>query len=116
MKYKTKNRNLYITLMKKSTQDSIFPVIRRVAAQTIGQDLVTVQPLTAPNLGISKEEMERIELETRQKNRDSKIDSLVEGSEYNEIKVEDHPDYKSGSGLYYIDYTYSDSMGSVKSL
>jgi hypothetical protein len=58
---------------------------------------------------MSKEERERIEAEIKQKNRDGKIDSLIEGTEYKEEKVEQHPDYKPGSGgqLFYMDYTYS---------
>jgi hypothetical protein len=60
---------------------------------------------------MSKEERERIESEIKQENRDSKIDSLIEGTEYKEEKVEQHPDYKPGSGgqLLYFDYTYNSS-------
>jgi len=86
---------------------SLFPMAMKIAAQTIGQDLVSVQPMTGPG-GMSKEERERIEAEIKQKNRDGKIDSLIEGLEYKEEKVEQHPDYKPGSGgqLFYMDYTY----------
>jgi hypothetical protein len=86
---------------------SLFPMAMKIAAQTIGQDLVSVQPMTGPG-GMSKEERERIEAEIKQKNRDGKIDSLIEGLEYKEVKVEHHPDYKPGSGgqLFYMDYTY----------
>ena len=89
---------------------SLFPVAMKIATQTIGQDLVSVQPMTGPG-GMSKEERERIESEIKQENRDSKIDALVEGTEYNEKKVEEHPDYKPGSGgqLLYFDYTYNSS-------
>jgi hypothetical protein len=87
---------------------SLFPVAMKITTQTIGQDLVSVQPMTEPG-GISKEERERIEAEIKQENRDSKIDALVEGTEYNEKKVEEHPDYKPGSGgqLFYMNYTYA---------
>jgi uncharacterized small protein (DUF1192 family) len=87
---------------------SLFPVAMKITTQTIGQDLVSVQPMTEPG-GISKEERERIEAEIKQKNRDGKIDSLIEGKEYTEKKVEEHPDYKPGSGgqLFYMDYTYA---------
>jgi hypothetical protein len=89
---------------------SLFPVAMKIATQTIGQDLVSVQPMSGPG-GMSKEERERIESEIKQENRDSKIDALVEGTEYNEKKVEEHPDYKPGSGgqLLYFDYTYNSS-------
>ena len=87
---------------------SLLPMAMKVSAQTIGLDLVSVQPMSGPG-GMSKEERERIEAEIKQENRDSKIDALVEGTEYNEKKVEEHPDYKPGSGgqLFYMDYTYN---------
>ena len=86
---------------------SLFPISMKIAAQTIGQDLVSVQPMSGPG-GMSKEERERIEAEIKQKNRDGKIDSLIEGTEYKEEKVEEHPDYKPGvSPLFYMDYTYN---------
>ena len=86
---------------------SLFPISVKIAAQTIGQDLVSVQPMSGPG-EMSKEERERIEAEIKQKNRDGKIDSLIEGTEYKEEKVEKHPDYKPGdSPLFYMDYTYN---------
>ncbi len=85
---------------------SLFPMAMKITSQTIGQDLVSVQPMAGPG-GMSQEERERIEAEIKQKNRDGKIDALIEGKEYTEKKVEDHPDYKSGGGqLFYLDYTY----------
>ena len=89
---------------------SLFPIAMKIASKTIGQVLVSVQPMSGPG-GMSKEERERIEAEIKQKNRDGKIDSLIEGTEYKEEKVEQHPDYKPGSGgqLLYFDYTYNSS-------
>ena len=88
-------------------QPSLFPVDMKIASQTIAQDLVSVQPMTGPG-GMSKEERERIESEIKQKNRDGKINSLIEDTEYKEEKVEQHPDYKPGnSPLFYMDYTYN---------
>ena len=88
-------------------QPSLFPSAMKIASQTILQDLVSVQPMNGPS-GMSKEEKERIESEIKQKNRDGKIDSLIEGTEYKEEKVEEHPDYKPGdSPLFYMDYTYN---------
>jgi len=86
---------------------SLLPIAMKISAQTVSLDLVPVQPMTGPG-GMSKEERERIEAEIKQENRDSKIDALVEGTEYNEKEVEEHPDYKPGSGgqLFYMDYTY----------
>jgi hypothetical protein len=94
---------------------SLFPMSMKIAAQTIGQDLVSVQPMAGPG-GMSKEERERIEAEVKQKNRDSKINSLIEGTEYKEEKVEQHPDYKPGnSPLFYMDYTYNSNKKTRRS-
>ena len=96
-------------LEETKTEDfpSLFPIAMKIASKTIGQDLVSVQPMSGPG-GMSKEEKERIEAEIKQKNRDGKIDSLIEGTEYKEEKVEEHPDYKPGdSPLFYMDYTYN---------
>ena len=88
-------------------QPSLFPVAMKIVSQTIAQDLVSVQPMNGPS-GMSKEKKERIESEIKQKNRDGKIDSLIEDTEYKEEKVEEHPDYKPGdSPLFYMDYTYN---------
>ena len=89
-------------------QPSLFPVAMKIVSQTIGQDLVSVQPMNGPS-GMSKEEKERIESEIKQNNRDGKIDSLIEETEYKEEKLEQHPDYKHGGGgqLFYMDYTYN---------
>ena len=99
-------------LEETKTEDfpSLFPIAMKIASKTIGQDLVSVQPMSGPG-GMSKEEKERIEAEIKQKNRDGKIDSLIEGTEYKEEKLEQHPDYKPGSGgqLLYFDYTYNSS-------
>lgn len=85
---------------------SLLPIAMKISAQTIGLDIVPVQPMSAPG-GMSKEERERIEAEVKGENREGKIDALIEGKEYKEKKVQDHPDYKSGgSPLFYIDYTY----------
>ena len=85
---------------------SLLPIAMKISARTVGMDIVPVQPLSAPMSGMSQEERERIEAEVKGENRDGKIDALIEGKEYTEKKVEDHPDYREG-GLFYIDYTYS---------
>jgi len=84
---------------------SLLPIAMKISARTVGMDIVPVQPLSAPMSGMSQEERERIEAEVKGENRDGKIDALIEGKEYTEKKVEDHPDYREG-GLFYIDYTY----------
>lgn len=85
---------------------SLLPIAKKIVAKTVGLDIVSVKPMSSPG-GMSQEERERIEAEVKSENRDGKIDALIEGKEYTEKKVEEHPDYKSGGGqLFYIDYTY----------
>jgi len=82
-----------------STQ-SLLPIAMKVAAQTIGKDLVSVQPMKS---GISQEKMDQIMSEVKSENRERKIDSIVEGDEYQEMKVEEHPEYSHVS-KFHIDY------------
>ena len=90
-----------------SQPESLLPIAMRVAAQTIGQDLVSVQPMGGGNSG---DEMKKIKQEVKIENRDRKIDALVEGKEFDEMKPEDHPDYIKPSGpsghLFYMDFVY----------
>lgn len=82
-------------------ENSFLPIAIKIASQTIGQDLVAVQPLSANN-------NEKVNKEVKQENRDRKIESLINDSKYEEMKPEDHPDYNKGfnSILYYLDYKY----------
>lgn len=93
------------TKLEEDQFPSILPTVMRVAAQTIGKDLVDVAPIG----GMTREETERIRNEVKIENRERKIESVVDDKEYKEMKVEDHPDYKvrnpSGS-LFYLDYKY----------
>jgi hypothetical protein len=86
----------------------ILPMAKRVAAQTIGLDLVTVQPIGGGNSG---EQLDKIKKDIQIENRDRKIDSIIKGDEYKEMKVEEHPDYITPSGpsgqLFYMDYKYN---------
>jgi hypothetical protein len=87
-----------------------FPLITRVTTKTISMDLVSVSPL-----GNSSEEMERISSEIKTDNRDGKISSVLEGKEYVEKKVQDHPDYKGPTAkLHYLDYVYGSTPSNVK--
>lgn len=97
-------------------ESAIFPTAIRVAAKTIGQDLVTVQPMSAPG-GTSNEEMERIKNEVKSINRENKIDSITEDKEYKEMDIKDHPDYNGPTGnLFYFDFQYgSTSSGETDS-
>jgi len=85
----------------------LLPVAMKLASKTIGLDIVSVQPLSAPmGMGNSSEELERIKAEVKSKNREGKIESVLEGKEYKEKSIKDHPDYKEG-GLFYLDYNYN---------
>ena len=93
---------------------SLLPMAMQVASKTVGLDLVSVKPMDGP-VGMSKEERERIEAEVKGENRDGKIDALIEGKDFKEMKPEDHPDWKEGN-LYYMDYTYNAPDSVVKKL
>ena len=86
---------------------TLLPIAMKVSAQTIGTDLVSVAPIGGGNSG---SEMESIRQDVKIENRDRKIESIVEDKEFEEMKVEDHPDYikpKGPSGqLFYLDFQY----------
>lgn len=96
-----------ITSQPTDNNNILFPMSKRIFAQTIGQDLVSVAPMGGGNSG---DEMKKIKQEVKIENRDRKIDALVEGKDFEEMKTEDHPDYIKPSGpsgqLFYLDYTY----------
>lgn len=83
---------------------SILPQVKAVFSKTIGLDLVPVQPIGMN----SEEELERIKNEVKEENRDRKIDSITENSDFKEMKIEDHPEFKSGPkiDLSYLDFKY----------
>jgi hypothetical protein len=86
---------------------SLLPIAKKIAAQTIGIDLVTVNPMKG--FGNSEEEKERIKREVATINRDRKLDSILENKEFEEFKEEEHELYKTGSSpnLFYFDYAYT---------
>ena len=87
---------------------SLLPMAMKVASKTIGMDLVNVKPLSSP--GMSQEEVDRINNEVKKENRDGKIDSLIEGKDFKEMKPEEHPDWKIGptGQLFYMDFKYGE--------
>lgn len=87
--------------------DQILPMAIRVAAKTISNDLVDVKPMSSPFL--SDEDLNRINAEVRSNNRDGKIDSILDGVDYEEKSIYDHPDYWKvipKAKLFYLDYVY----------
>jgi hypothetical protein len=90
---------------------TMLPIVKRIFAKTVGIDLVSVQPIG----GISIDKLDEIKKEVKTENRDRKIDSIVDGKDFEEMKVEDHPDFKSDSptgNLFYMDYKYDSSTQS----
>ena len=86
---------------------SLLPMAMQVASRTIGMDLVNIKPLAGP--GMSQEEVDRINNEVKKENRDRKIDALIEGKDFKEMKPEEHPDWKTfGSKLLYLDFKYGE--------
>ena len=87
---------------------SFLPIAKRVFATTIAQDLIEVKPLGGGN---SWEETKKIENEVKSENRDRKIESLVDDKDYEEMKIEEHPDYKTieppRCNLFYMDMVYT---------
>jgi hypothetical protein len=79
----------------------------KVSAQTIGTDLVSVAPIGGGN---TSDKLKEIREDVKIENRDRKIESIVEDKEFEEMKVEDHPDYIKPKGplgqLFYLDFQY----------
>lgn len=97
------------TLPTTATEDfpTLLPMTKQIFAKTIGLDLVSVAPIGGGNSGT---EMETIRQDVKIENRDRKIESIVDDKEFEEMKVEDHPDYKESVGprgnLFYLDFQY----------
>lgn len=90
---------------------SLLPMSMKIASRLVANDLVSVQPLGGP----SPDKLDEIKKEVKSTNRDRKIDSVIEGKDYEEMKVEDHPDFKKGlpkGSLFYLDYQYGGSTES----
>ena len=96
------------TLASDTEFPSLLPIAMKVASKTVGLDLVSVQPLAS--LGMSQEEVDRINNEIKKENRDGKIDALIEGKDFKEMKPEEHPDWKPGpiGSLLYMDFKYEE--------
>lgn len=86
-------------------KSDLLPMAMKIAAKTVGLDLVSVQPM---DYGMTEEERKRIESEIIEENREGKIDSIVDGKVFVEKKVEEHPDYRPGprANLMYLDFKY----------
>ena len=96
-------------LSNTTTEDfpNLLPMAIKMSAQTIGTDLVSIAPIGGGN---TSDELKEIREDVKIENRDRKIESIVEDKEFEEMKVEDHPDYKESVGprgeLFYLDFKY----------
>lgn len=101
----TLQENTLATEDTNSEFPSILPMAMKLASHTVGLDLVSVKPLDSFN---TDEELERMKNEVKSENRERKIDALTENKDFEEMKVEDHPDYKTGPKpkLFYLDFQY----------
>ena len=97
-------QNTQVDEVQSSTFPSVLPMVMKVAAQTIGMDLVSVVPMNSN----TTDELESIKAEVAAENRDRKIDSVIEGKDYEEMKITEHPDFNTGprGDLFYLDYIY----------
>jgi hypothetical protein len=90
---------------------SILPISMKIAAKTFGQDLVSVQPIEPP---ITPEKLDEIKRDVISENRNRKIESITEQIDYNEMNINEHPDYKSNGTLLYLDFKYDSGTQSFK--
>lgn len=95
---------------KPSDFPSLLPISMKVAATTVSNNIVPVQPMGGY---INEEELDRIEKRVKSENRDSKIDAIVENKKYTEKKLEDDPEFKElkqkgmpSGKLFYLDFNY----------
>lgn len=111
------NENTTVDELKQTPADfpSLLPIVKKVAAQTIGHNLVSVKPMGGPGT-LSEEERDRIKGELRRINRKSRIDSILNETvfkerteltkeEYERIDI-NYKDMPKGL-IHFIDYDFS---------
>ena len=93
---------------KPEEYSSLLPIAMKVATKTIGQDLIFTSP----------EEINEVKNKVLTENRDGKIESIVDGKEFTEKKLDDDPEYQKlmkkgvtpmsspSSQLFYLDFKY----------
>lgn len=107
------NSNSSDTIIESS---SLLPISMKISVKTLGQDLVSVQPMKSP-MGIPSNELEKIISRIKQENRTAKIDSIVNEREFIEKELENDDEYNKlleeyGSPiatLMYLDYVYGNT-------
>ena len=96
----------------KTEEFTLLPIAMKVAAKTIAMDLCFA----------SQEEIDEVKSKVQSENRDGKIESIIEGGEFTEKKLEDDEDYKKlmkkgvtpmpapSSNLFYLDFKYDNDI------
>lgn len=97
--------------LAENQSNQILPIDMKVASKTISNDLIFA----------SQEEIDQVKNRVQSENRDGKIESIVEGGEFIEKKLEDDEEYKNlmkkgvtpisapTGQLFYLDYKYDDN-------
>ena len=96
----------------KTEEFTLLPIAMKVAAKTIAMDLCFA----------SQEEIDEVKKKVQSENRDGKIESIIEGGEFTEKKLEDDEEYKKlmkkgvtpmpapSSNLFYLDFKYDNDI------
>ncbi len=99
-----------------SPYTNLLPVAMKIASQTIGMDLVSIKPLSAPSLGGTPELNEEKYVNERRKLilddifNDEEIDFDKKDDETDFKKLDDiKKDFMEGGGLLFFDYVYNSS-------
>jgi hypothetical protein len=106
------------SLQSKEDFPSLLPVAMKIAAKTIGLDLVSVQPIG----GGDPKLLEAAKNKVKSVNRERQMDSIIEDDKpFEPLKIEDTEEYKeynkySGPkmGLLYIDFQYGTTSSTNK--
>lgn len=100
------------SLQPKEEFPSLLPLAMKVAAKTIGFDLVSVQPIG----GGDPKLLEAAKTKVKATNRERQMDSVLEDKPFEPLKIEDTEEYKEYSkysgpkmNLMYLDYQYNSS-------
>lgn len=96
----------------------IFPIAKKVAAKTIGQDLVGVKPMSSPGMK-NPELLEVAKNKLKITNRQIITDNLINNTSNPTIDIEDIKEYKdylnsSGTGLIYSPFVYVTNVAKVE--
>lgn len=89
----------------------VFPITKALMASTIAQDLVSVQPMD----GMDSKTRDKINAEVKATNRERKIESVLEDKPFEEMKIQEHPEWKGGpkGELFYLDFVYGGTTSVV---